>query len=347
MSGGSRRGLVVGAVVLIALGGVAAWAWFGLLSGGSPVQRAEIDGLTSRDGSGGDDDDGSDDDGEDLPDVVNVLMAGSDSRDHLSADESQELSLGEAPGARADTIMLVQMRPDGSDAAVLSIPRDLRVERCDGSTGKINAAFAIAAERGEEGGSCLVDTVARVTDIPVHHYVEIDVIGFTDVVDTLGGVEMCFDEAQRDRRSGLDVAEGCQRLDGADSLAYVRSRSLDDSGDFGRMERQQRFLKSLADEAAGSASLGNARQMLRTLDEVQESVKTDEGLGLGMMRSLASAFRNAGGDDIAATTVPGDSQTISGIWYVVMREDEAEEVFSAFRDGIAHEHLDRVASDDS
>lgn len=343
---GRRRLLIVGVCCLVALGGLAGWAWFGLLGGGTPVQRAAIDGLAPRDGSGGEDGAGDDPADEDLPEVVNVLMAGSDSREGVSAEEAQKYSLGEVGGSRADTIMLVQMRTDGSDAAVLSIPRDLRVERCDGSTGKINAAFAIAADRGAEGGSCLVDTVTRATGIPVHHYVEVDVIGFMDVVDTVGGVEMCFDGPQRDARSGLDLPSGCQRLDGAESLAYVRSRSLDETGDFGRMERQQRFVKSLVGEVAGSASLGNVGQMLRTLDEVEEAVKTDDELGLGMMRSLASAFRDAGGDDIVSATVPGESRTIGGVWYVVMDEEEAEDVFSAFREGRANDHLDRLAVDD-
>lgn len=346
-------GLLLGGLLL---GAGAAATWYGLLGGGEPFQRTAIDGLAPResavdDAARGDDEDEREGEGEGeseaeeaLPGVVNVLVAGSDSRDGLTEQEIEDLSLGSFDGARPDTIILAQVRPDGSDAVLLSIPRDLRVDHCDGSVDKINHAFALAGSVGKEGGSCLVETVTDTTGIPVHHYVEVDVPGFMQVVDTIGGVEMCLDSAKRDARAGLDLPAGCQRLDGADSLAYVRTRSIDGAGDFGRMDRQQRFVRALADEASDASFFANVPRLVRTLEKLEQAVTTDDGLGLRTMRTLASALSDADGDDINGTTVPGEGRTIDGTYYLEMAEDEAERLFAAFREGRAHEELSKTAT---
>jgi LCP family protein required for cell wall assembly len=317
----------------LALGAGILWGWYVLLGAGDLFPRADIEGLAPRDGAGtgeraAEDPGDNDEDGDaQLPELVNVLLAGSDNREGLPHRQN--------PGERPDTIMVVQMRTDGSDAALLSIPRDLRVEGCDGNTGRINASFAAARSLGREGGSCLVETVTAVTGIPIHHYVEVKMAGFVDLVETIGGVEMCFDDPPRRPR----LPAGCHRLDGTDALAYVRDRSADGTGDFGRMRRQQRFLKAVADEVARVEFAANVPRLVRTIGRVKDSVVTDAGLDLRTMRTFGSAFRDIDSDAIVGTTVPADPRMLEGVSYVILRADEAEEIFAAFRDGKGHDYL--------
>ena len=160
---------------------------------------------------------------------LHILITGSDSRADLSAEERIALTTGSAGGERTDTIMLLTI--DGPRAGLLSFSRDLSVQRCDGSVGRINGAIAI------DGASCLVATVRELSGISVHHHVAVTFGGFRDVVDAVGGVELCVERPIRDRSAGIDLPEGCQVLGGATALGYVRVRKID--SDFGRIERQQ------------------------------------------------------------------------------------------------------------
>lgn len=159
---------------------------------------------------------------------LHVLITGSDSREGLTAEERIALTTGSAGGERADTIILLTVH--GGRAGMLSFPRDLSVERCDGSVGRINGALAIG------GPTCLVETVHRVSGIRAHHHVTVTFGGFRDVVDAVGGVELCLDGPIRDRSAGIDLPAGCQVLDGAEALGFVRVRMID--SDLARIQRQ-------------------------------------------------------------------------------------------------------------
>jgi LCP family protein required for cell wall assembly len=136
------------------------------------------------------------------------------------------------------------MTIQGGRTALLAFPRDLLVTRCDGSTGRINVAEAIG------GPSCLVQTVRELSGIDVQHYLRVTFGGFVDVVDAVGGVELCLEEPIDDRDAGIDLPAGCQVLEGPDALGYVRVRKIDD--DLGRIQRQQRFLQALARRGRGA-----------------------------------------------------------------------------------------------
>lgn len=123
------------------------------------------------------------------PKLVNVLVVGNDSRDGLTRAQIRSFGTGEAEGNRTDSIMLVQLEVDGPGrGAVLSFPRDLLTTRCDGTSGRINAAYGIGVERDGDGPSCVVQTVSSLTGVDIHHYVEVSFAGFLEVVDALGGV---------------------------------------------------------------------------------------------------------------------------------------------------------------
>lgn len=307
---------VVAAVAVLAaliLGTGVALLWYGERS----LNRVEVDGIAEEYGI------------EELREVRNILVVGNDSREGLTEEQLRRLGTEDHGSRLTDTVMLVQLDPRRTSAAVLSFPRDLLVTRCDGSRGRINAAHHVGEAEGVGGPSCLVQTVSDFTGIPVHHYVEVNFAGFVEVVDTLGGVTMYFPEPIRDRHAGLDLPAGCVELDGVSALSFVRARQIDD--DFGRIARQQRFIRELTDEATRVGTLVNVPRLFSLIDALAETVTTDADLSIRDMRRIAYSLRDFGADRLEARTVPGRNRVINGAAYVVAEEEAAETLFQAFR----------------
>jgi LCP family protein required for cell wall assembly len=322
-----RVGTVLTAVFLVAMltssVTVGALLWYGERS----IGRIDI-GDSGQAGAAGD---GM----EELDDVLNVLLVGNDSRDGLSEEDLQALGTEEADGSRTDSIMLLQLDPRRDQAALLSFPRDLLVTRCDGSRGRINAAYGIGeADRDGGGPACLLETVTDLTDITVDHYVEVNFAGFIDVVDTLGGITIYFEEPLRDRPAGLDVPAGCVDLDGQQALGFVRARQELDN-DFGRIARQQRFIREIVQELTSAGTLVNVPRLFSLVDAVGRAVDTDRDLSLGEMRRIAFSLRNASAESLDTRTVPATPRQINGAAFVVPDDDEAEALFASFREGDA------------
>lgn len=256
---------------------------------------------------------------------LHVLVVGSDSREGLTEQERRELSTGHAEGERADTIFVMTI--DGGRVALLAIPRDLWVRRCDGTAGRVNGAISIA-----DGPGCLVRTVSAVTGLPVHHYLEVTFGGFRDVVDTLDGVPLCLDEAIADRDAGIDLPAGCQRLGGADALGYVRVRKIDD--DFQRIVRQQQFVQALASEMLEQASVIRPVHTVTTAGQVASSVTADDRLGPITMLRMAWALRSVAGGDLIGDTLPVIPRiTAQGAYVLDLVDDEAAPLLDAHSNG--------------
>lgn len=227
---------------------------------------------------------------------TNFLIVGSDSREGLSEEQREELNTGNASGSRTDTIMILHVGSNGS--TMVSLPRDtwLTIPEFTGSESgnripaqdqKINASFSI------EGPWLLARTIEYNFDIHIDHYVEIGFGGFANVVDALGGVEMCFDEPIRDENSGADFEAGCHQLNGAESLAFNRQRYQEAEGDLGRTRNQQDFLGTLAGQAASPGTLLNPFRLYPTLNASLEALTVDTNMSLWDLRSMFWAMRGA------------------------------------------------------
>lgn len=295
-----RRGLVAVVVLVLLLAATGAGA---ALYANSRLERVEVGGL--RAGTG----------------PLHVLVVGSDSRAELTEEERRELHTGSAQGQRTDTIFV--MTVGGGDVAILAFPRDLLVTRCDGSRGRINAAFTIG------GPGCLVETVSELSGIPIDHYLEVDFLGFRDIVEAVGGVELCLERPIADRDAGIDLPAGCQTLDGREALGYVRVRKIDD--DLARIERQQRFLRALVDEVVSPATVVNPVRLYRTAGEVGAALTADGGLGPIDLARLGWGMRGLAGGAVTET-VPAEPATVGGA-AVLEPLPEADEVFARFRTG--------------
>lgn len=227
---------------------------------------------------------------------TDYLIVGSDSRGSLSREERRELSTGNASGRRTDTMML--MHTGSSGTSLISLPRDSYVPIPGYGHNKLNAAFAFG------GPKLLSRTVENVTGVRIDHYVEVDLRGFVDIVEAVGGVRVCVKAPLADEKAGINLKKGCQELDGKNALGYVRARYSDPLGDLGRVQRQQQFLSALSKEVASPATLLNPFAMAGLTNAGVDSVRVDEGDNVIDLIRFAFAMRAVSGGDGVRTTVP-------------------------------------------
>jgi LCP family protein required for cell wall assembly len=269
--------------------------------------------------------------------ACNYLLLGSDSRAGLTPQEQAAFGTDEDIGGenRSDTIILVHTRPDRKEAVFLSFPRDLWVDIPGVGTGKINSAF----EGGVEGGGAqrVARTVRTLTGMQIHHVLYVDLAGFQGLVDALGGVDLCVPYAMQDPLTGLDLGAGCQRLDGATALAYVRTRHqpCDTVPDFARISRQQQFLRAVISELL---SPGRLAQLPSLVPELLDNLVVDEGLNVADLVYLAGRLEGVGTDSADFRSVPSTPAGIydaAGTYLSVVEavEPDATQLFQRLRGG--------------
>jgi polyisoprenyl-teichoic acid--peptidoglycan teichoic acid transferase len=275
----------------------------------------------------------------------NYLLVGSDTRDGLDPDDPADAGFFDDDGTftegsvqRTDTIMVLRVDPQAGTAYLLSLPRDLWVPIAGtGERNRINTAFS----RGRE---VLIDTIRESFGIPIHHYVEVDLVGFRGLVSAVGGVSMYFTEPVRDDYSGLRIDEpGCVELDGQQALAFVRSRHLeiqdtdtgrwrtDPSGDLGRMTRQQEFIRKAISEAVGQG-LTNPATLNELVGVGVDYVGLDPTLDAGDILALGRRFASFDAESLQTFSVPATPfRTAGGAAVLELDEREATRIFNVFR----------------
>jgi LCP family protein required for cell wall assembly len=228
---------------------------------------------------------------------MNILLVGSDSRDGLSRRELGKIQTVKVDGRRTDTIIVVHVSPEREKAVMVSLPRDLRAT-VNGQANRINAAFSLG------GPDLLVKTVQEATGLPIHHYAEIDFAGFLKVVDALGGVRLCNRSGRTldDNFANLHMPPGCQQMNGIQALAFVRARHID--SDFGRIGRQQEFLRAVMDKVSSRGNLINLPKLLRIADIASDHVKTDESLSTREAIGLARRLRKVDQETVDMRVYP-------------------------------------------
>ena len=231
------------------------------------------------------------------PSAMNLLVLGSD---HRETDEEQY--------GRSDTIMLVHIDPGADYLSVMSLPRDLRVEVPGYGLEKINSAFAFG------GPALTIKTVEQLTGVDINHYLEVDFNAFRDITNSLDGVYVDVDRRYYNDDPDwelIKLAPGYQLLKGDDALDYVRFRH-DFNMDFGRMERQQRFLSAMREQAMG---WNLPFKLPGLVSALFKNVDTD--LGANDILKLAYWGVRLDGDRIRQISVIGSTDTIGGVSYVL------------------------------
>ncbi|MFD6951928.1 transcriptional regulator [Nocardiopsis sp. TSRI0078] len=256
---------------------------------------------------------------------LTFLVIGSDSRDAMSEESQEELSVGHAPGQRSDSMMLVRLNHERDRVTVVGIPRDLWVEVPGQGPDKINAAY------GHGGPQLAVRTVESLTDVRIDHYVEVDFQGFVDVVDALGGIEVCLPEPIRDPKAQLDMAAGTHQVGGTEALAFARTRATS-RGDLDRIERQQQVLAAMLDKALSTETLSDPAKLTDFVDSALSSVTVDQGLDTRTINDLAYQMRDLSMGSVTFTQVPlADTEywTPRGDVALLWDEPAARELFAA------------------
>ncbi len=257
------------------------------------------------------------------------LLVGSDSREGLSAEDRTRLGTGSSEGRRTDSIILVHTPSGGGKPALVSVPRDSYLEIPGEGRNKVNAAFAIG------GPALLVETLEAATGIPIDGYVEIGFGGFADVVDSLGGVEVCLPKAIADEKAHIDLPAGCQTLDGANSLGYVRARYSDPRGDLGRAERQRQFLGAVMRQAATPSTVLLPTRWWQFTHAAAEGVLVGEDTSVVDAARIMSTMRKVSSDQALSLVVPvaSTNASTSAGSAVLWDEERAEALFTMLREG--------------
>ncbi len=257
---------------------------------------------------------------------TNYLLVGSDSRAGLTAAQKRALGTGSAVGQRTDTILLLHAPAGGGKPVIVSIPRDSYLPIPGYGSNKVNAAFAIG------GPPLLVRTVEAATGVHIDRYVEIGFGGFAGVVDDVGGVRLCLPRAINDPKAHIDLPAGCQTLDGANALGYVRARYSDPRGDLGRVARQRQFVSALLAKVNSPATLLNPRRIRDLAGSGGAALTVDDGMSSWQALSLARAARAATSGGGTSITVPvGAGRVTSAGDSVIWNADLAGQLFAAIR----------------
>lgn len=280
--------------------------------------------------------------------ALNVLLIGSDTRDNVNDPEDVRM-FGRVGGKRADTIILAQVVPSQGRGVLVSFPRDLWVtipgEEGSHQThrGKINSAYNF-------GPQSVIDTVQQLTGVPINHYLEIDLKGFRNMVNEVGGVEVCLEESLYDSQLNFRLPEGVTELSGNQALSFVRARYATPDGDFGRIKRQQQFLKAVTRKVGSPSVLGNPLTVKRLAEAFARNVTVDNFFQLDDMVSFALNVKRIGPEQLQTYQVPGRIGRGGAQSVVLMNEAEAEVIFGALRDVVDPEqrlHPERAPAEPS
>lgn len=272
----------------------------------------------------------------------NWLIVGSDSREVVAKDDPNAAVFhgGEDPGGeRSDTIMIVRFDPEANQLDILSLQRDLWVEiaRTGGEEERINTAYSY-----DDGPQRLIDTIKLNFDIDINHYAAINFASFEGIVEAIGGVPMYFDQPLLDNNSGLVITDtGCQTLDGQQALAFARSRHLqysngvnwiaDESGDLGRISRQQYFMRHVF-EQAGKKAFSDPRVTNDLISVAQEHVTLDDDSEITKVVAMGQRMGQFEGDSIRSWTLPTTPfMTDGGAAVLELDDSGSQPVIDRFR----------------
>jgi LCP family protein required for cell wall assembly len=236
----------------------------------------------------------------------NILLVGDDHRpDNATPEELAQLGTqDDGGGTSTDTMIVVHIPADGSSATMISLPRDSWVDIPGFGQDKLNAAFSYGSQNGggDAGGAkLLITTIQNLTGLTIDHFVRVSLLGFYNVVNALGPVQVCLNEAVDDPFSAINLPAGVSTLDASQALSFVRQRHGLPNGDLDREVRQQYFLSVEARQILSAGTLLNPGKLAGVLDAISSSIETDSGLNI---IDLATQLRGLSADKIRSTTIP-------------------------------------------
>ncbi|MDY0406935.1 LCP family protein [Virgibacillus sp. 179-BFC.A HS] len=235
---------------------------------------------------------------------LNILLLGVDQRP--------------GDGGRSDALMVLSLDPKHDEMKLISIPRDTRAEIAGkGTVDKINHAYAFG------GADMSIATVENMLDTDMDYFVEVNMQGLSELVDTIGGITVdnqidWYDEGYY--KKGYHYEKGNIHLDGDQALGYVRMRHLDPEGDFGRTKRQRMVIQAIVDKGASVATVSKINGLIDVLgDNMNTNMDFDD------MKSLLMGYKGAR-NHVESYMLQGSGQKIGGVYYYVVPDEEIQKV---------------------
>ena len=267
--------------------------------------------------------------------AMNILLVGID--DGMGLAEGDPVLRGRSKSLNTDTIMILRVEPKTQQASLLSLPRDLWVDIAGGGQGRINTALSLG------GPERLIQTINQDFGIPINHYAMVDFQGFEALVKAVNGVPVYFNFPSRDQATGLfQYDTGCQVLNGQQALAFARSRHFeisrdnmktwqeDPTSDFGRVTRQQQFIRAALKKAVAQG-VRNPFILKDFLDIAKKNVTLDTEFTVQQLVDLGSQFRTFDPDALVSFT-PVATGTFKGAASVLeLNVAASQPIFDVFR----------------
>jgi len=266
-------------------------------------------------------------------DNMNILLIGLDSRKDQDGNDLpwsilKHLHAGDSDdgGYNTNTLILVHVGADQKVVA-FSIPRDDWVS-FNGVPGynhiKIKEAYGLTKQyvaqklanqgassqkelesKGREAGrAATLRAVRSLTGVPIDYFAEVNLAGFYDLAQTLGGVEVCLNHPVYDSYSGADFPAGRQRLDASQALAFVRQRHELDNGDLDRTHRQQAFISSVMQELQASGTFTNIDKLKGLMAVARKDVVLSAGWDEDLIQRLGALAGGRNGGQVEFRTLP-------------------------------------------
>ena len=266
---------------------------------------------------------------------MNILLVGID--DGMGLGQNDPVNRGRTRSLNTDTIMILRVEPKTQQAAVLSLNRDLWVDLAGGGQGRINTALSLG------GPEKLIETIKQDFQIPINHYAMVDFAGFEALVGAVDGVPIWFNYPSRDQATGLFQYEpGCRLLDPGQALAFARSRHFeisrdrmrswqeDPSSDFGRVTRQQQFIRAALKRAV-SKGARNPFVMKDLLEIAQKNVTLDTTFAIKDLVDLGTQFRTFDPDNLVSFTPVSTGMFIGAASVLELNQAASQPMFDVFR----------------
>ncbi|MEU1898701.1 LCP family protein [Nocardiopsis dassonvillei] len=267
--------------------------------------------------------------------IHNILLLATDQR----AEENAEYSV--VNGVRPDVLVVVSINVDEGGVTMVNMPRDLMVPMPDcpangenpgvtaGTVDQLNHAMTYG------GMDCQGNTVETVTDIHLDHMVMVDFAGFQDIVQSIGGIEMCVPEPIDDPKAHITLDAGMQTLNGEEALGLARSRASTEQGsDLNRIENQQRMMGAILRKVTSGEIMSSPATLYDFMGSVTDSLVTDDGFTVDQMTELAISMREVDLGRMRMVTAPV-LEAPSDPNKLVLNEGPAQELFSAVASGDA------------
>lgn len=235
---------------------------------------------------------------------------------------------------RADTQIVFTLDPTTKEMNMVTIPRDTRVyiENAGEYTGihKINSAYTYG-EITKYGSSKLqIETVEKLLNIPIDHFIALKFDGFRDIVNAVGGVNIDIQEDFWEfdfyDKTKIEFKQGQEHLTGEEALAFVRMRERPVNSIYSRDERQRQFLKAMIDQTLSAGTLFNIGEIS---DILGENIQTD--LTVKEIYELQKQYIELKNLKINTLDIKGSDQIVERSSFYIPEENSLKEVSQKLR----------------